>query len=240
MKIANPLRYPLAVLGGGIFLVMGVRIAKLPSWVALPSAAMIATAGGMALKAREPENLYYLGNPALAREVQSIRQKVQVLTKQADDLKAEATRLLTAANQMELLGTVQYACDRAHELPAKIDQLARRLKGSDSLLSVEDLQKQLGEANAKLASSSGAAQEQWSKLAVSLNRNIELARQGEDARQAQIVSLSTLISEAAGVLQQLQNKLRKANLSNVSEATELQTLSEEFRGFQENVELLIS
>ena len=239
MKIANPLYYPLAVLGGGIFLVMGVRIAKLPSWVALPSAAMIATAGGMALKAREPENLY-LGNPALAREVQSIRQKVQVLTKQADDLKAEATRLLTAANQMELLGTVQYACDRAHELPAKIDQLARRLKGSDSLLSVEDLQKQLGEANAKLASSSGAAQEQWSKLAVSLNRNIELARQGEDARQAQIVSLSTLISEAAGVLQQLQNKLRKANLSNVSEATELQTLSEEFRGFQENVELLIS
>ena len=239
MKIANPLHYPLAVLGGGIFLVMGVRIAKLPSWVALPGAAMIATAGGIALKARESENLD-LGNPALAREVQSIRQKVQVLTKQADDLKAEATRLLTAANQMELLGTVQYACDRAHELPAKIDQLARRLKGSGSLLSVEDLQKQLGEANAKLASSSGAAQEQWGKLAVSLNRNIELARQGEDARQAQIVSLSTLISEAAGVLQQLQNKLRKADLSNVSEATELQTLSEEFRGFQENVELLIS
>ncbi|MDJ0707159.1 MAG: hypothetical protein QNJ46_28115 [Leptolyngbyaceae cyanobacterium MO_188.B28] len=239
MKLANPLHYPLAVLCGGLFLVGGVRVAKLPSWVALPGAVVIATGGGMALKAREPETLD-LGNPALEREVQSIRQKVQILTRQADVLKVEATRLLTEANQMELLGTVQYACDRAHELPAKIDHLARRLKGGDSLLSVADLQKQLTEANAKLTSSSGPAQEQWGKLIVSLNRNIELAKQGEDARQAQIVSLSTLISDAAGVLQQLQNKLRKADLSNASEATALQALSQEFSGFQENLELLIS
>ena len=239
MKIANPLHYPLAVLCGGVFLVIGVRIAKLPSWIALPGAALIATAGGMALKAREPETLG-LGNPLLEREVQSVREKVQILTAQADALKAEATRLLTDANQLELLGTVQFACDRAHELPAKIDQLARRLQGSDSLLSVADLQKQLAGVKAKLASSSGSAQEQWGKLADSLNRNIELAKQGEDARQAQIVSLSTLISDAAGVLQQLQNKLRKADLNNDSEATELKALSEEFRGFQENVELLIS
>ena len=239
MKIANPLHYPLAVLCGGLFLVVGVRIAKLPSWVALPGAAVIATAGGMALNAREPETLD-LGNPALERDVQAIRQKVQILTQQADALKAEATRLLTEANQLELLGTVQYACDRAHELPAKIDRLSRRLKGGDSLLSVEALQKQLTEVNAKLASSSGAAQEQWAKLAGSLNRNIQLARQGEDARQAQIVSLSTLISDASGVLQQLQNKLRKADLNNASEATELQTLSLEFSGFQENMALLIS
>ena len=239
MKIANPLHYPLAVLCGGILCVLGVRLAQLPSWVVLPGAAIIATAGSVALKAREPENLG-LGNAALERELQSVCEKVQLLTEQADALKAEATRLLTDANQMELLGTVQYACDRAHELPAKIDQLTHRLKGRDSLLSVADLQTQLTGVNAKLASSSGAAREQWAKLAHSLNRNIELAKQGEDARQAQIVSLSTLVSDAAGVLQQLQNKLRKADLSNAAEATELQTLSQEFSGFQENMELLIS
>jgi hypothetical protein len=46
MKLANPLNYPLAVLAGGIVLVVGVRLANLSSVVMLPFAAVIATFNG--------------------------------------------------------------------------------------------------------------------------------------------------------------------------------------------------
>ena len=50
MKLVNPLLYPLAVLAGGITLLVGVRIARLPSLVMLPTAALITVAGTSWLK----------------------------------------------------------------------------------------------------------------------------------------------------------------------------------------------
>ncbi|MBD2460685.1 hypothetical protein H6G89_06480 [Oscillatoria sp. FACHB-1407] len=239
MPLANPLYYPFAVLIGAIALVVGVRVVNVPRVVMVPTAIVVATVGAAVLKAREPETLG-LDNPELERELQEVRQQAIALVERANLFREEATRLLTTSGQIELLATVQYACDRTAELPAKIDQLVSRMHGSDSLLSVTELQQQLQEVEAKVEHSSGAARSQLVKLEASLEHNIQLARQGQDARQAQVVSLSTLILDAAGVLQALQNRLRTADLTNVTEAMELRSLSDELRATQENVDLLVS
>ncbi|MGK7873009.1 MAG: hypothetical protein AB4426_06775 [Xenococcaceae cyanobacterium] len=239
MKLANPLHYPLAVLAGGIVLFVSVRFVKLPSMVMLPVAAAIATAGAAVLKSKESETLN-LDNPALERELQSVQQQAKLLAEKAETLRTESEKMLTSSTQLELLTAVQYACNRAGELPAKIDRLSHRLHGSDSLLSVEELDQQLAEVQAKQRNSSGVARQKLNQLAESLQRNIRLAQQGEDARQAQVISLSTLIIDSAGVLQQLQNRLRTSNLSDSEEIRELQSLSDELSSIQENVDLLVS
>lgn len=237
-KLVNPLYYPLAVLAGGVALVLGVRVAQMPSLVMLPVAALIATAGASLLKSQQPQML--LNNPELERELQLVRQRARELVDRANALRSEASQLLTDAYQLELLAAVQYACDLTSELPAKIEQLARRLQGANTLLSVSDLQQQLTEVGTKLQSSSGIAREQLTKLSEILQRNIQLAQQGQNARQAQVVSLSMLILEEAGVLQELQNKLRTSNLTDTNQAIELRSLSEEIRSFTENVDFLVS
>ena len=239
MKLANPLHYPLAVLAGGIVLVVSVRLVNLPHTIMLPVAAAIATAGAAVLKTQEPETPH-ADNPSLARELLSVKQQAQSLAEKAHSLRAESELMLTSSTQLDLLTTVQYTCDRAQELPGKIDQLTRRFQGANSLLSVAELQKQLGEVELKQQRSSGIARQQLDQLAASLERNLALARQGEDARQAQIISLSTLISDSAGVLQQLQNRLRTSNLEDSAQLQELRELSEELNSFQENLEVLVS
>ncbi len=239
MKLANPLHYPLAVLAGGIVLVVGVRFLQLYSWIMLPVAGAIATAGATALKAKESQQLN-LGNPTLERELRSVKQQAQLLVEKAETLRSESEKMLTSSAQIELLTAVQYACNRALELPGKIDRLANRLHGSDSLLSVNDLQQQLAEVNAKLGKSSGLARQQLQQLAGSLENNIRLAREGQDARQAQIISLSTMVINSAGALQQLQNRLRTSDLNDSTEIQELLLLSKELKSMQENVDLLIS
>ncbi|MBE9078862.1 hypothetical protein IQ241_16445 [Romeria aff. gracilis LEGE 07310] len=239
MKIANPLQYPLAVLAGGIVLFAGVRLVRLPSLVMVPAAAVVTVGVASVLKTRQPGK-FELDNPQLERELRRTQQQAEGLSQQAAALQSEAQKLLTEVHELELLGVVQYACDRSRQLPAKIDQLARRLSGRDSLLSVEDLQKQLIEAQQKQRHSTGVAQEQWGKLVASLQRNIQLAKQGEDARAAQVISLSTLILDAAGVLQQLQNRLRTADLTTTTAAEEVRSLSDEFNNMQENMDVLIA
>jgi hypothetical protein len=239
MKFANPLHYPLAVLVGAIALVIGARWAKLPLVVILPVAAAITTGGAIVLKAREPERLH-LGNAALEQELQIVQQQAQALAAKANALRAEAAQLITESNQMELLVAVQYACDRASELPAKVIHLARRLQGDDSLLSVQDLQLQLNAATARRDTSHGIARDQLETLVNSLQQNVTLAHQGQDARQAQVISLSTLIADSAGVLQQMQNQLRSANLHDTQQSLELRSLSDDLKLFQDNVDLLVS
>lgn len=240
LKLTNPLHYPLAVLAGGFVLVLSVRLVRLPSLVAVPVA--IATSIGTAAirQKDEPEAGIALKDPKLEAEIKALYNKGENLAEQAVALRDEATERLTGAAQMELMGAVQYACDRTQELPSKIQQLGKRLGEGKSLLSAEELTQQIKEAKTKRNKSSGAAKAQWQALIDSLERNLNLAKEGEDARQAQVVSLSTLISNAAGTLQQLQNKLRTADLSSATETTELRALSDEFSSFQENVELLVT
>lgn len=146
---------------------------------------------------------------------------------------------MTASSQLELYSAIEYACDRASELPSQIDSLARRLSGSDSLLSVSELQQQLTEVRDKIRSSSGVARRQLQQLSLSLENNLRLALQGADARQAQVVSLATLVIESAGILQNLQNRLRSSNLDNSNEINELKNLSEELTSMQESVNVLV-
>lgn len=240
VKLVNPLYQPLAVLAGGIVLFGGVRIAKLPSLVMLPLSVGVATVGAGIMtsessQAAKPKRR----SPAVEQELGNLRTQANKLAQKAQSLKAEAQELLTQSLQMELLGTLQYACDRTAELPQKIEAMAERLHGDDSILSVQELQQQRVTVQKKLAQSSGATYQQLQQLDQSLQRNISLAQQGQDARQAQLLSLSQLIAESAGVLQAMQNQLRRADLAEASQSAELKNLSDELRDFQENLDVLV-
>ncbi len=239
MKWINPLYSPAAVFLGCLTLVLGVRLAKGQIVIVVPVAIAVSTLSAALLtpaaSSTKPAN-----NPKLDKELSGIRQQAQTLAQKAQKLGAEANQILGTSPYMELLGTVQYACERTCELPTKIDELAQRLQGEDSILSVGELQHQLREVESKLQTSSGeAAQAQLHKLAESLRRNIQLVQQGQDARQAQVLSLSTLILESAGVLQTMQNQLRSLDLEDSTQTAQLQSLSNELRDFQENLDLLV-
>ena len=239
MKLANPLHYPLAVAIGGFVLVLVVRLVNMPVAVALPISAAIATSGAILLKRNEPESLGF-DDPELEAEIVSVKQQAVALSQQAQMFRVESSKLLTEAEQMDLLVAVQYACDRASEFPSKIDLLVQKFKSGNALLSIEDLEQQLLKVNQKLRNSSGVALTQLQALASGLQRNIELVRGGESAKQAQVASLATLIVDASGILQELQNKLRVVNLTDLQQTAELRSLTDELSCFQENAELLIA
>lgn len=237
-RLANPLQYPLVVLVAGLVLVMGVRVVGLPNYVIIPVAGAIAAGGASLRKSQLPEPLL-IDNPALAKELEMVRKTAQDVAEKAEVLREEANRVLTSTSlQLDLLTQVQYACDRAKELPNQIDSLSRKFQGSNSLLSVSELEQQLADIQNKLSQSSRASRQQLESLQASVQRNIKLAQQGEDARQAQVISLNTSIQNLAGVLQQLQNKLRNADLGDDQAVNELQNLSEELNSLQENVDIL--
>lgn len=238
MRWVNPLYSPLSVLLGCIVLGVGVRVIKAPSIAVVPIAVIASalTAGAFASKASSSDPVI---NPALAQELSSIRQQAQTLARKAQAIEAEAKQLLESSAFVDLFGTVQYACERTSELPAKIDRLAQRLQGDDSILSVTELQKQLQEVQSKLSASTGVAQVQLLRLTESLQANIQLAQQGQDARQAQVASLSTLILDSARVLQTLQNQLRTLDLTDAAQTADLQSLGNELKAFQENLDLLV-
>ncbi|MGA9380815.1 MAG: hypothetical protein WBV73_18780 [Phormidium sp.] len=239
MKLANPLNYPIAVLAGGIVLIVGVRLMNLPNLIILPTATAVTIAGASVLKSREPDNKK-IAEQQLKKELQIIEKTAKMLATKAETLRQEANQLLPSDTvNLELLATVQYACDRAIELPAKIDQLTKRIQSNDSLLSVNELEAQFQEVQAKRKTSSGIALEHLTQLAKSLKQNIELAKEGQNTSTAQLANLQTLIQNSAGVLQKLQNKLRTADLTNSQEVKELKLLSAELNSFQENVDILI-
>lgn len=237
-NLANPFYYPLAMLAGGVVLVAGARLVRLPAVVMVPVSGAIALTTATAFKSCEPDTIE-LNNPVLSKELQRIRAQAVSLTETAQRLKEEASKLLTSVEYIDLLGTVQYVCDRTQEMPAKIDQLARRLQGKDALLSMSDMEAQQKEATAKIAASSGLAKEKWQSLSAQLANNIALVKQGEDAREAQLIQLRSVIVESGGVLQQLQNKLRTADLDSAMDAAELKAMSDELKAFQENADVLL-
>ena len=140
---------------------------------------------------------------------------------------------------MELLTAVEYTCQRTLELPEKINHLTQKLAGGDSLLSREELNKQLQQVKSQQKNSKGRALIQLQQLENTLKNNLQLVEEGQDAREAQVFSIVTIITEFAGVLQQLQNKLRSANLDNSEEIQELKDLNNELNNFQESMDVLV-
>lgn len=238
MKLANPLFHPLAILASMITLFVGVRLLRVSEVIAIPMAGAVALAGASLQRSRQPVT-WDLEDPKLERQLREAGGQAQQLAQKAEDLKTEATSTLTEVSQIDLLVAVQRACERIQQLPEQVDRMARSLHGTDSLLSVVDLQAQLAQSQARLRESSGVTQQQLLRMTESLERNIQLAQQGEDARRAQVASLSTQILDAAGLLQELQNKLRTSKLTEVNDLQEMQQLSEELQAFQANVDLLV-
>lgn len=238
MLLANPLNYPASVLAGGIVLFTGVRLASLPNPVVIPGAVGAAIAASTILKSRRGEILEL--EPELANQLNAIREMAVEIANQSNDLRSLAAKRLTGSWQMDLLVAIQLSCDRALELPSKIDIFRRHhLQGSDSLISVGQLQAQLAEVRQKLESSSGATKRHLALLEDSLERHLKLAQDGKDIRLAQIFNLSTSVHNSAGVLQQLQNLLQTASWSDSDRQGELQTLNDELNALQENFDLLI-
>ncbi len=239
MKLANPLYYPIAVLAGGVILVAGVRFFGLSNVIALPASVVVATAGAAVMKSREPD-AEKIAQQQIQRELEILRSSAKILAEKAQTLNEEANKLLSSGSyQLDLLVAVQEACQRAIELPIKIDELGRRIHGANSLLSIKDLQQQLQEVENKRSSSSGIARQNLEQLINSLQRNIVLATEGENARAAQITSLYTLIQDSAGVLQQIQNQLRTADLTDSEQIMELQASTDELTSLQDNFAFLV-
>ncbi|BAQ66245.1 hypothetical protein [Geminocystis sp. NIES-3709] len=240
-KLVNPLNYPLGVLIAGICLFLGVRFANLSSLIMLPLSASIAFISSVVLVGKEKEvrGDIDIQNTALETELNNAKNQAKLLIKSAESLRMEAEKLLQDSWQLDLLTTVQYTCDRTLELPEKIEKLSRRLHGGDSLLSVDELNKQLRQVETKQKYSGGMALRQLKQLETTLKNNIELALEGQDAREAQVFSLVNIIIELGGVLQNLQNKLRTSDLTNSEQIQELKSLSQELNNFQDNVDLLI-
>ena len=238
MKIVNPLNYPVAVLVAAICLFLGVRIIKLPSLIMLPFSGAVAVGVSSYLGTRKTDKID-LDNPTLERELKNAQQQAQLLVQKAEILRSEAQKLLQDSWQIELLTAVQYTCDRTSELPNKISRLSQKLHGGDSLLSVEELEQQLKEVQTKQKYSGGIALQQLKQLENTLKNNINLVQEGQDAREAQVFSLVNVIIELAGVLQNLQNKLRTSDLTNSEQIKELKSLSDELNNFQDNVDLLV-
>jgi hypothetical protein len=237
LSFANPLHYPLAMLLAGGILVVSARILRLPPMVALPAAAIVAVAGSTGLKRLEPDAPL---PPGLARDLQTLGTQVESLSTQAEALRTEASQRLTQADQLDGLVLVQGLCDRAQELPQRIAVLSNQVQDDRALLDRASLQQQLQEANGRMQASSGAAREQWQKLSQGLSRNLELARQGQDARQAQVLNLTNLVVDAGGVLQRVQNQLRSADFKGDSELENLRSLGDQFVAIHDTLDLLAS
>lgn len=238
LKLANPLYYPVAVLVGGVVLFVGVRLGNLPSLFMIPVATSLTVASASFFKSRESEVLE-LDNPALEREILAVKSSALALKNQANEMRLEVQRLLTDTFQVELLTTVLISCDRAAELPGKIDALVFNLHHTNSLLSIEALQQQLTEVQKKLPSSSGVAQRHLNQLAESLKRNIQLAQEGEDSRLARIINIATLIQDFSGVLQKLQTRLRTSDLTDSEQINGLQLIADELSSLTENLDLVV-
>lgn len=237
MRTVNPLYHPFAVLAGGIILFIAVRLLQLPSAIALPSAIGGATLLAFPLS-RQEANRIKLDNPVLVREITAVKQQAKLLAQKALTLRSEARQMLTNSSQLELLAAVEYACEHTLELPEQIDTISGKFQGEDSLLSVAELKKQIALVESRKGSSSEAVERQLEQLKASLENNLRLAIQGRDTREARVISLNMLVTESAGILQQLQNSLRTSNLNDSAEIQELKALSEDLKSIQESVTLL--
>lgn len=227
-KVANPLNYPIAVFVAGICLFFGVRFANISSFLMLPISVSVGVIGSSFLAHNQSNNgKINLENKALEKELELAKQEAKLLIKKAENLRLEAKNLLHDAQQIDLLTAIEYGCDRTLELPEQIDYLSKKLSGGDSLLSEEELEEKLKDNLKKQKSASGLALKQLRQIESNLRRNIDLAKQGKSAREAQVFAFANILTELAGVLQQLQNKLRTADLNNSQALQDLQDLTQE-------------
>jgi hypothetical protein len=240
LKVANPLFYPVSMLAGGVVLVVGARGLNITAPVIIPIALAVSALGASALKSREPD-LEEIARQKLEAELQSLTIAGQTVAAKAEGLRLEAAQRLGELADLEILTSVQFACDRAAEIPFKITQLSQRVNRDQSLvLSMDNLQAQLQTARSRQQVSSGLARQQFDQLVQSLERNIQLAQDGQSTSAAQIASIQTFVQNSAGLLQEFQNELRLTDLDNPQHLQKLKRLSENLSNVCDDANHLIA
>lgn len=252
MKLINPLHYPLAMGTGAGVVLLGVLALHLPATPLLVVGGFTAffVAGlqnrmSQAIPLRVQQQLkqkYSLSSPepvVLPPSFQKVLTEAEALSGRAATLRQEALERLDGAHQLDLLGTIMYACDRAGELPDRLRPMLERLATEKTVASIPELKQKLAEAEARRGSVKGKAREELERLIATLQVNLNMVEQDLEARDAQLTGLSTAVAEATGVLLSLQTKLQRANLESADEARALKDLSDEFQGVDERLGALI-
>ncbi len=238
VKLTNPFDYPLAILVGGIVLVAGVRFLKTPNLLILPTAAIVATATAMYCKSREPDP-EKSARREVERELTNLKASGQSLAEKAETVRREAGQLLgQEADYLELLVRIEEACSSIADIPHRIEELERRLPRSEAVLSLAKLEADLDSARARLTNSTGIARQQAGELVESLERNLELVRTSGSVNLAKLLNLRVTIENTAGILQELQNKIRLSSRPNSERVREVEELCDRLRSAGSNLDIL--
>lgn len=239
MRLVNPLHYPLAILAGAGTLLGGVLLLHME---ALPMTAAGLVVSGVAAsilqQLRERPARSSSAAMPLEPDLQDVLTQAEGLALRAQGLHEEASQKLSSPEQLELLGAILYACERAEELPGQLRPVLQSMQTGATVFTAKELHAQLREAEARVSKSQGASRDSAMKLVTRLRQNLALVEQGASVREARITELVTAVAEAAGVLLTLQTRLREGNLKGSEEAQELKRLTEDFQLVQKSVVLL--
>lgn len=242
MRLVNPLHTPLAILAGAGTLLGGVLVVHQDA-LPMTLAGLVVSFGVASLLdavRTRPRPTHQAPTVVLEPALQSVLVQAEGLAARAERLKQEAHQRLTDSTQLELLGAILYACERAGELPAQLRPVLISLQsGGEAVFSPKELRVQLRDAEAKAAASQGPTRDQALRLVERLRQNLALVEQGASTREARLTELDTAVAEAAGVLLSLQTRLREGSLKTSEEAQELQALTEDFRIVQKSVQSLV-
>ncbi|MGK7943397.1 MAG: hypothetical protein AB4058_02910 [Microcystaceae cyanobacterium] len=207
LKLANPIYYPIAVALGGITLVLGVRLLRVPNPIIIPSAVGVTLLGSSFLKSQELDAEGQL-QKTLEQELKEMETFSETLVTQSNKIRQEVNqKLAQESDYLETLVKVEQVCDRFSEIPTKIRQLTQKMAQKKSILSWEELSQKKAEVEQKIQESKGSARQQLEQLSATLTENLQQVQQGIDSRQSQVIYLNTLVQTSAGTLQQLYNTL---------------------------------
>ncbi|MBR8832172.1 MAG: hypothetical protein Cpurp_13320 [Chlorogloea purpurea SAG 13.99] len=213
---------------------------KIPSFLILPSAALVSTAAATYFKSQEPDP-EKLAQKEVERELLQIKSSSLDLAVTAKALQQEAGNLLSRDSEnMDLLISLQEACYTISEIPPKIDELQRQLPKTNSVLSIATLEENLRSARNLLASSDRIAKEGARELVRSLERNLELAKTGSSANLAKVLNVRKMINDVAGVLQEIQNKIRYLKRGDGEQIKEIEALCDRLKSLRDNFDILIN
>jgi chromosome segregation ATPase len=205
---ANPLDDPLAMAAAGLLLVLLVRLTPLGLPLALLVGA-IAAAGLAMLRAQHASRGERLRDRRVGESIDAALQRAAQLAVQAELVSDEAMARFQDPGHLEPLGMVQLCCERLRGIPERIGERRPLLEsGGGILLSVDALQSRLSREREQLRhEGSPTLRRQRQRLVDQLQRNLDAARSGMDAREARLLALSTRLEQIDGGLRHLQQQV---------------------------------
>ncbi len=193
----NPFDYPLAILAGGIILVTGVRLLQLNNYVVIPVSGAV-TVGAAIFRDRQQQQKLSLSNDP-QQSLVIVASQAKRLAQLAAKLNTEAAKILNLDGELELLGQINYICDRLTELPKQLENDESR-----SLLSAGAIERELRTIEAK-------KDLKLQPLVTSLQRNLAMAREKQNLQIERRIAFVTILTEAQGSLQKVQNLLQQSS-----------------------------